>query len=64
MSYRVQVYAGDVGGLDLDFEAETLEEARQVARDEHAAGSRPAEIYDEDDERLVEEYVPATERNL
>lgn len=52
--FRIQVYAGDVGGIDADFEAETIGEARKVAREEHAKGSRPTEIYDHETDVLVE----------
>lgn len=59
MTYRVQVYGNDVGGIggDVDFdEIATLDEARDVARREHPRGARPTEIYDEETETLVEEY--------
>lgn len=54
-AYRVQVYAGDVGGIDLDFEADSLGEARRIARDETPKGARPTEIYGPDDV-LIEEF--------
>lgn len=46
--FTVQVFNGDVGGLDLDFEAETLEEARTVARAETLPGTRGTQILDGD----------------
>lgn len=50
--FTVQVFGGDAGGQDLDFEADTLDEAKEIARDEHRPGSRPTDVYDEDG-RLV-----------
>lgn len=44
--YTIQVFGADVGGIDQDFEADTFEEARTVAEQEHENGARPTVVYD------------------
>lgn len=44
--WTVQVYGDDAGGLDLDFEASSLEEARKIAAEETIPGTRGTEIFD------------------
>lgn len=46
MGYIIQVYNGDVGGIDEDFEADTLEDARRVAGEETLPGTRGTQILD------------------
>ena len=51
--YTISFYGGDVGGIDEDYYAPTLEKARWIAVEDTLPGTRGTEIYDPSG-RLVE----------
>lgn len=60
--FTVSVYGGDVGGIDEDFEADTLGEARKLARRYHSKGARATEIIDEHTGHVVDLHEARLEK--
>jgi hypothetical protein len=46
MTFVIQIFNGDVGGIDEDYESDTLAEAVQIAEDTTQSGTRGTDIYE------------------